>query len=424
MRLGKMGVAAVRVFLRRPNSSLVKVHMTRWKLPVLVACLVAALAGCSRKSLLAPPKASFHIGIAAGSAPDVRRGVDRLVKEYGAADDGMIRFVSWPDDARRDARLSLVRGLADDPLCRAIVVIDGGPGTAETFRKIREQKPDILLLAGNSAESPLQIESSADLAVGPDFITGGYVAVREAKTLGARRFVLLSSPGDGDSEAAIRRRAVMKAACAEFGLEFLERVGPDTTRKGGLALAGQFVRDAAASIVEKSGRDTAFSCTDPRLLPELIGQLVRQGGGFFPGGVDASFRTEYPAAFGLDLSAEAGDDPSVLKKLEAAVQRQAGAGRFVVSAYTPGYAYTLGLGEFAKRVIEKKTDVDAAQDLIDAFNAVTPGTTWAGSYYTDAATGVRARNHVLLFQDGYVFGMGYLGATKQPVPQGYFVVKE
>ena len=44
------------------------------------------------------------------------------------------------------------------------------------------------------------------------------------------------------------------------------------------------------------------------------------------------------------------------------------------------------------------------------------------SYYTDAGTGVSNRKMVLVRQDTYVFGKGYLGVADVEVPEKYFQI--
>ena len=53
----------------------------------------------------------------------------------------------------------------------------------------------------------------------------------------------------------------------------------------------------------------------------------------------------------------------------------------------------------------------------------TPGAKWNGANYIDQNTGVRAKNHMLIYMDTYVFGKGYLPTTAQEVPEKYFKIK-
>ena len=54
-----------------------------------------------------------------------------------------------------------------------------------------------------------------------------------------------------------------------------------------------------------------------------------------------------------------------------------------------------------------------------------PGAEWNGSYYTDANTGVKTENYVLIFQDTYIMGNPgkYMGNADVEVPEKYFTVK-
>ena len=63
------------------------------------------------------------------------------------------------------------------------------------------------------------------------------------------------------------------------------------------------------------------------------------------------------------------------------------------------------------------------KDVVAAYEKFTPGAKWNGSLYTDIATGVKKKNHLLMYEDTYVFGLGYLGMTKLTVPEKYFKVK-
>ena len=54
-----------------------------------------------------------------------------------------------------------------------------------------------------------------------------------------------------------------------------------------------------------------------------------------------------------------------------------------------------------------------------AFSKATPDVKWNSSYYTDA-DGVKRKNFMLVYQDTYVFGEGYLKITDEVVPEKYY----
>lgn len=92
-------------------------------------------------------------------------------------------------------------------------------------------------------------------------------------------------------------------------------------------------------------------------------------------------------------------------------------------AYSYGYTTTAALGEFARRVLEGAVEVENMEALFECYGKYTPGAKWNGSLYTDIATGVVKNNHILVYQDTYVFGLGYLGMTEVEVPEKYFSIK-
>jgi hypothetical protein len=46
------------------------------------------------------------------------------------------------------------------------------------------------------------------------------------------------------------------------------------------------------------------------------------------------------------------------------------------------------------------------------------------AYYTDAGTGVANRQFALVYQDTYVFGLGYLDLTEIQVPDKYYTISK
>ena len=124
----------------------------------------------------------------------------------------------------------------------------------------------------------------------------------------------------------------------------------------------------------------------------------------------------------LDLSQERGDWPAILKKVEEAVEKAGGKGRMGTWAYSYGYTSSAALAEYGKRIVEGKAKSGNLKDLIACYNEFTPGAKWNASYYTDAGTGVRNKKMVMVRQDTYVLGKGYLGVADVEVPEAYFKV--
>ena len=105
--------------------------------------------------------ADYHIGVVSGTvsqSEDSLRGAEAVMAKYGAADKGgMVVHVTYPDNFMQEMEttISQIASLADDPKMKAVVMTEAIPGTVEAFRRIRAQRPDILLIANTAHELSL-----------------------------------------------------------------------------------------------------------------------------------------------------------------------------------------------------------------------------------------------------------------------------
>ena len=395
----------------------------------LVSAVLLLTFGCQKKEAApAAGSAAYHIGVVTGTvsqSEDDLRGAEELIKRYGkVSDGGIIQHITYPDDfmSQQETTISQIVALADDPLMKAIIVNQGVPGTAEAFKRVKEKRSDIMCFAGEAHEDPLVIQASADLAVNADFISRGYTIVWAAKEMGANKFVHISFPRHMSYESLGLRRPIMEAACADLGLEFVFETAPDPTSDVGVAGAQQFILEKVPQWIEKYGKDTAFFCTNDAHTEPLLKQLAEFGGMFIEADLPSPLMG-YPGAFGIDLTAEAGNFPAILEKVESVVTEKAGAGRFGTWAYSYGFTVSAGLGEYAKRILDGTAQKGSMADLYAALGEFTPGAKWNGSGYIDAGTGVRSKNHSLVYMDTYIMGEGYLPTTSLEVPEKYYNIR-
>ncbi len=402
------------------------------RLLTLAAVLAAAsmvFAGGTQEAGKTTAKAGgFHIGVVTGTvsqSEDDLRGAEELIKRYGAVKTGgMIQHITYPDDfmSQQETTISQIVALADDPAMKAIVVNQAVPGTAEAFKRVKAKRPDILCFAGEAHEDPLVIQSSADLAINADFISRGYTIIWAAKQMGAKNFVHISFPRHMSYESLGLRRQIMEVACKDLGLNFVFETAPDPTSDVGVAGAQQFILEKVPQWIQKYGKETAFFCTNDAHTEPLLKQIAAFGGMFVEADLPSPLMG-YPGAFGIDLSAEAGNFPAILKKVESTVVAKAGAGKFGTWAFSYGFTVTAGLGEYAKRIVEGTATKGSMSDLYNSLGEYTPGAKWNGGSYIDANTGVRAKNHTLVYMDTYIFGQGYLPTTSLEVPEKYYNIK-
>ncbi|MDR1389040.1 MAG: DUF3798 domain-containing protein [Treponema sp.] len=393
-------------------------------LAVLAALFVSCGGGTAQSG-----GAAYHIGICTGTvsqSEDDLRGAEELIARYGrAAEGGIIQHITYPDNfmEQQEVTISQIVALADDPKMKAIIVNQAVPGTAEAFKRVREKRDDILLFAGEAHEDPLVIQGAADLAISADFISRGYTIPWAAKQLGAKTFVHISFPRHMSYETLGLRRQIMEAACNDLGIQFVFATAPDPTSDVGVAGAQQSILEQTPQWIAQYGKDTVFFCTNDAHTEPLLKQLLTYGGMFVEADLPSPLMG-YPGALGINLSAETGDFPAILAKVEEAVNAQGGSNRFGTWAFSYGFSASAGLGEFAKRIIDNSAQLGNLDDLYAALGEFTPGAKWNGGYYIDANTGVRAANQVLIFMDTYIMGSPgkFLPTTEQNVPEKYYQI--
>lgn len=384
-------------------------------LSLTLFCLPAAFAA-----------ADFHVGVVTGTVSqgeDVLRGAEKLIELYGdEAKDGMIKHITYPDNfmSEMETTISQIVGLADDPKMRVIVVCEAVPGTTEAFRRVREKRPEILLFAGEPQEDPNVIGEAADLAINSDTLSMGYIMVAAAKKMGADTYVHISFPRHMGYELLSRRRMIIEEACKDLGLEFVFETAPDPTSDVGVVGAQQYILEKVPAWLDKYGEKAAFFSTNNAQVEPLLKRITDLGGFYVQ--TDSPLQG-YPGALGIDLSKEKGNWPGILNKIEEVIVERGGKGRLATWPYASGYCIVGALGEYGKRIVEGKAELGNFRDMMDSFQAISPGITWNGSYYTDIATGVQMKNFVLVYQDSYVFGRGLLGMTGIEIPEKYFQIR-
>jgi len=249
--------------------------------------------------------APFHIGImtqTVSQSEDQYRGAELLVKEYGAVSDGgYINQLTTPDNfmTEMETTITQITSYASDPLMKAIVVVEAIPGVVEAFRRVRETRPDILLFAGSPAEDPRMISDVADLSVGADMPSMGYIRALEAKKLGADTVVFITFPRHMSYELISVQNAIMKVACEDMGLKFYTIGAPDPVSDVGVAGTQQFILEKVPAWIEQYGKNTAFY-TSNIAIEEPLMKRVAEFGAIYVDSVPSSTLVGWPGAFGVN----------------------------------------------------------------------------------------------------------------------------
>jgi hypothetical protein len=348
-------------------------------------------------------------------------GAASLIARHGdAAAGGMIVHTSYGpelvDDAEAMARL--IEEQAADPLVRVIVVSQAVPGTAEGFRRVKAARPDVIRLAAEPHEQSAAIAAQADLVLGGDDVARGYLLPWAAKRLGARTRVCVSFGRHLGLPLVALRRRVMREACGELGLEFVEAETGDPI--GSPGPAGDEIAEIFARLVAAHGPETAFFSTADVHVRPLVEAIVRTGQGLMPEADLPSVLVGYPEALGVEISTDPIDWAGSLEKIERAAEATKGSGRLGVWPYPLGYSQTAALAEHGMRVVEGRALEDGVADILECLRLFTPGADWTAGTANDPATGAPLGNFVTAFQDTYILGLGNIKTTEVEVPRAYY----
>ena len=389
-----------------------------------LAMLLTVMAGLMASA--SAEEDTFHIGIVTGSvsqSEDDRRGAEAFQEKYG---EDRVKLAIYPDNFTEELETTIqtIVNLSDDPDMKAIIVNQAVPGTTEAFRQIKERRPDIICIAGESHEDLPEIGSAADLVTNNDFVARGYLMIRTAHELGCDTFVHISFPRHMSYETMSRRVAIMQEACKEFGMAFVLETAPDPTTDVGVPGAQAYILEHAPEWIEKYGKNSAYFCTNDAHTEPLLKQLLAYGGYFIEADLPSPLMG-YPGALGLDLTSANGDFEKILAAVEEAVVAKGGEGRFGTWAYSYGYTVSAGLAQHAYNVIKGESELCDIDDIAKAYQEFSPKAEWNGSNYTNVETGVKSENVFLVYQDTYIMGNPghYMGATQIEVPEKYFTVK-
>jgi len=296
--------------------------MLRRILSITTIAAIAILAfGCSGQQSKAPANETqasaanaegFKIGIMTGTVSQNEeefRAGEQVEKKY----PGRVTHVTYPDNFMQEQEtvIAQLTGLAADPEVKVIIVGQAVPGSVEGARKIREQRPDILIGFIEPHQDPALVNEACDIAVQPDQEERGRTIIAEAADMGARNFVHYSFPRHMSQELLSRRRDIMKAEAARRGMKFEFVTAPDPMAEGGLPATQQFVLEDVPRELTKYGKETCFFSTNCGMQEPMIKQVLNNGG-YVAEQCCPSPTHGYPGAFGIAIPPDKAGDISYI----------------------------------------------------------------------------------------------------------------
>jgi len=297
----------------------------------LAACAKPAAPAATEPAATAAPEAAKNFKVAiytntvSQNEEEFRSG-EIAVKKYGA---DKIVTQTMPDNFMKEQEVLISNGLAlvSDPDVKALIMNQAVPGAAAMFEKIREERPDVLLVAVTPAETDV-IGSKADLVLQPDELSMGYTIPAQAQKLGAKNFVHYSFPRHMSYPLLAQRRDIFKTECEKLGMKFIDATAPDPTGDAGIPGAQQFILEDVPRKIAELGKDTNFFSTNCAMQEPLIKAALENGA------IDAqqccpSPYHGYPGALGLQIPEDkAGDVAYLIEQIKAKIAEKGGTGRF------------------------------------------------------------------------------------------------
>lgn len=346
---------------------------------VLAVAMAASLVGCSgtasEQTVTAQAEAGsgeatedFKIGIMTATvsqSEEEYRAAENLKEKYGE----MIIHQTFPDKAasEQETTISVALALAADPEVKAIICNTAMEGTAAAMEKVREKRPDILIMAGVPSESPDVICQAADLVFHPDVVEMGAQVAEVAAEMGATTVVHYSFPRHMAQPLNIARHDRMKETCEELGLNFVDGTSPDPQSDAGVAATQQYILEDVPRKVEEYGTDVAFFGTNAGQQEPLC-KAVFEAKAIYPLPDNPSVFYAFPGALGIEVPEDKKGDVAYMQEQISAKLAESGMegrmGAWSVPMHTMflncavEYAMDYCNGEFTERAdLEKFTQI-------------------------------------------------------------------
>lgn len=273
--------------------------------------------------------ANWKIGILTGTVTQNEeefRMAEQMQAQFGA---DRIVISTYPDRfmQEQETTISNMLEMAADPAIKAIIMVQAVPGAVAAVDRVREFRPDILIILGAPQEDPDIIATKGDIILNTDDLGRGYQIAEHAKAMGAEVIVHYSFPRHMSIEMLAERRRMMKERAEELGMLFVDEDAPDPTSDAGVAGTQMFISEDVPRKIARYGANTAVFGTNCAMMEPLIAQTI-QAGGIFPVQCCPSPYHALPAALGIEVPDDKkGDVPWMLAAINSKVVELGAGGR-------------------------------------------------------------------------------------------------
>lgn len=262
----------------------------------------------------------YLIGIMTTTVSQSEESYAAATRLYNA-DPEHIVIATFPDNAtaEQETTISTALSLAANPKVKAIVFSQAVQGTAAAAQKIREVRPDILLLGTMYADDTVSVSESLDIGFNIDVPMFGTKLADIAHEYGCETLVFYTFARHLAIQTHADRLINMQKRCEELGITFVLGTTPDPMSDAGVTGCQQYVLEDVPRMVDKYGVKTGFSGSNPSQQEPMIKQVVETGS-YYLLPSDPSPFLGFPSALGLEIPSEKSYDVDfVIDQIKAKV---------------------------------------------------------------------------------------------------------
>ena len=326
--------------------------------PVMVLMLMVCL--LSTPLLAATP--AYKIGIVTptlSASEDEFRGAVLVADKY----PGRIKHISLPENyaEEQETAITQILSLGTDPDVKAIVICAGYSGILPAIQKVKEKRPDMVVITAPIWDDPDMMAKYVDLCLDTNWVRRGITIPEKAHKMGAKTFIHYSFPTHMAKEVLVKRRDMMKQTCERLGVKFVHLNTPDPTTGAGRAPMLQFLQEDIPRQIARYGKDTCIFGTNCPMQDVIIAKALELK--FIMAEQCCPTPTQgFPAAMELEITLEDAGDFDKINSMIAEKSAAAGTtGRLSTWPVPVGYFFPEFSTEVAMAMVDKKlTRVDVA----------------------------------------------------------------
>ena len=200
-----------------------------------------------------------------------------------------------------DQTADQIAAFAEDPNVSAIVVAQAVPGTLEGFRRVREMRSDVLLIAGMAQEDHFEMSDVADVMLFSEEPRQAGPIMDKCVEWGVDAIVHYSFDRHMSLELVKARHDEMKAIAERQEIEFIDITMPDPTVAGVQQARAFITENVPAVLTEYEGKKVAFFSTNCGVQAALQSAVIANENAYYPQPCCPSPTHGFQESLNLDL---------------------------------------------------------------------------------------------------------------------------